>query len=301
MKKVLVLTVALLITVAGVSQSKSAEAKAPHLNISNVQATSTAETTALVKWNTNKLTDSRVVYWTGTTTGTSTQTAYSSTSTKKHSIALNNLKNDAVYEYFVVSSASDGKIATSSIYSFNTKKIDRCSEGLVGSPECSKVLAIFTHEGNTSRGGDTIPRPIDSTRAFLVYGLQNLTDINTPFGMIASSSIGLGYRLDPGTTPTFNLNASNTPEFNTFLSYLTDGQDQTLNAGCSMYTPDGTLITGEAGGNIESSEHSLNGNPDLQGYLIDFVRFIIHGNNTFDAGPGGVGQDCAFTVEIWKK
>lgn len=283
---------------SGLSKAPGIQKQIP-VSITNVQATSTTASSTTITWETDKLSDSKVVFYVGTSTA-STSEVSDSVLVLDHEIDLNMLEASSTYSYFVVSEDEYGNVATSSINIFSTLSDDvpSCSEGTVASGACDGLLAKFNADISTSRSDGSIPRPIDSTRAVLAYGLENFSDTENPFSIVASSSLGLSYRLEPGQTPTFDLNASSSPYFADFVTNLTNGNDQNLDAGGVMFSTSGELITGSAGGNFESSPQRLDGNPDLDGYQINFVRFIVTKNNTFD-GPAGVGQELEYTVEIW--
>jgi hypothetical protein len=268
------------------------------LIISNVFATSTTDSSAVVNWQTNRNSISdTVTYWQTSSSSTSTVSVSSSTIPSiVHNMPLNNLQASTTYLYFVTSIDSSGVVATSSINSFRTGDFKRCSQGYLGSPECSGVLALFTSVGD---GGTGPGATVDSVRFFLAYGLKNLGALTSLSGGVnASSSIGIGVRIEPGQTPMFDLSANNTSNFNNFVSYLTNGIDEVLMAANGAYALDGSMILGSGGGDWESSQTWVNGSPDLHGKQIDFIRFIVNKNNV-SQGPSGTNFEYSYTVEVW--
>ena len=263
------------------------------LVITNVQATSTGETSAKITWDTNGTSSGSVTFWVTGSSSASTSSAYSTTTSTSHAVWLNQLKASTTYSYFITSVDLFGQTATSSVYQFTIEKY--CSAGSFSRGACNGILAIL--KASASWGGSAVSStPIDSIRAVLVYGLKNFNDPNNPFAIVASSSIGLGHRLPSGQTPTYDLDATNTPEFADFVSYMTNGIDEIIYIAATTNTADGTILSGSGGGNWES--YLFNGTPDLQGKNIEFIRFIIEKNHPFSL-PNGTGLEYAYTVEIW--
>lgn len=91
------------------------------LEIADVQATSTTASSTTITWTTNKASDSRVIYWIGTTTPSSTVEVYSSSSILHHEIGLEGLLANKTYSYLVFSEDLYGKVATSGVRSFRTR------------------------------------------------------------------------------------------------------------------------------------------------------------------------------------
>ncbi len=91
------------------------------LEITNLQATSTASTT-FITWNTNKQSSGSVSYWiTATSSSTTVPTVVSaSTTSTTHEIALEGLIASTTYSYFVTSEDLYGNSTSSAEYEFST-------------------------------------------------------------------------------------------------------------------------------------------------------------------------------------
>ncbi|MBN1796067.1 MAG: PEP-CTERM sorting domain-containing protein [Sedimentisphaerales bacterium] len=129
----------------------------------------------------------------------------------------------------------------------------------------AELLASFNHE---PCGGSLI----SSSPPPAVQYILNWDYISGIFG-----DIGDGTSWHNSDRGYCDFNADNTPDFDTFTSYLTDGLDFTLSS--SVYVVGGG--TNETG--ISESAWGL-GNPDLFGYQIDFIRLQVHSTSLSQDG-----------------
>ncbi len=92
--------------------------------ISNVETADITDTSAVIKWNTDKPSDSTVDY--GTEMGVYTYSVSDPALVVSHSIPLTGLAPGTTYYYIVKSADSDGNAAPSVEHSFTTTDISRC-------------------------------------------------------------------------------------------------------------------------------------------------------------------------------
>lgn len=88
--------------------------------ITNVAATSTSKSSAVITWNTNEKANSVVFYSTNSPATTNGLTKSNGTLTKNHHVALSNLSANTTYYVVVRSRDASGNISTSSEISFKT-------------------------------------------------------------------------------------------------------------------------------------------------------------------------------------
>ena len=92
--------------------------------ISSVAST-TQRTVASITWNTDELSDSKVIY--GLTTDYGSETSLDSTLTRIHSATLSGLAPATIYRYKVISADASGNRATSTGYSLITESLSLTS------------------------------------------------------------------------------------------------------------------------------------------------------------------------------
>jgi hypothetical protein len=167
-------------------------------------ASSTAATTAMVTWSTDKNATSKVVYGTTSSYGSATSSASLVTS---HSIGVTGLSASTSYHYAVVSADTQGNTATSSDQTFTTLPswVSLSASGVVPS-----VYADFTTEGaanhywynNQSYGGASALLTAISgsfARSFTAYG-QTSAGVLTSFGSGAMRLTDLGLLIESSAT-----------------------------------------------------------------------------------------------------
>lgn len=89
--------------------------------LSNIRESDLTLTSIKINWNTNELSDSKVLY--GTVTGTYTNTKEDSVDALTHSILLDNLVDGETYYYVVESADEHGNTARSAERSFTTGRV----------------------------------------------------------------------------------------------------------------------------------------------------------------------------------
>ena len=121
------------------------------LIISNVQATSTTGTSTLIQWDTNKLSDSQVVYWKTASSGTKLHKLYTATATDalSHSIFLNNLELNTSYTYIVKSTDLLGQTKRSPKLSFTTLPLPPLAFVGVSAQNITATSALIVWDTNT--------------------------------------------------------------------------------------------------------------------------------------------------------
>ena len=111
--------------------------------ISNISSFA-KENSGLILWETDELSNSKVIY--GTTTSCGNETSLDDTLTKKHAVSISGLSANTTYYYKVVSCDANSNCATSSLNSFTTLLLEEPKEGDAEGPQISEVKATVVSD-----------------------------------------------------------------------------------------------------------------------------------------------------------
>ncbi len=122
------------------------------------------ENSGLILWETDELSNSKVVY--GTTTNCGSETSLDNTLTKKHVASISGLSASTTYYYRVVSCDANSNCATSSLNSFTTLLLEEPKESDAEGPQISEVKVSV----------------VSATSAAITWKTDELADSNVVFG-----------------------------------------------------------------------------------------------------------------------
>jgi|GEM_PF-613767 len=155
----------------------------PPLEIYNVTSTNITDTSAIIIWDTNRASNSRVEYGTTMSLGGFTNRA---SYVANHAVSLTSLTANTLYYYRVISYDINGIGATSTIYTFRTTsdQTPPTNINLIATPGDTIVNLAWTHPPEPDFAGVRLIRklggfptgPYDGT---LVYDGLDLTTIDT--------------------------------------------------------------------------------------------------------------------------
>ena len=111
--------------------------------ISNISSFA-KENSGLILWETDELSNSKVIY--GTTTSCGNETSLDDTLTKKHAVSISGLSANTTYYYKVVSCDANSNCATSTLNSFTTLLLEEPKEGDAEGPQISEVKATVVSD-----------------------------------------------------------------------------------------------------------------------------------------------------------
>lgn len=173
------------------------------LLITNVQSTNITANTATISWETNKVADSRVTYWKIPLKKKDlTQDEYVSTTTKQHTLLLENLTPETVYGYTVTSVDSYGKKQTSPKQTFTTLSVPIPLE--ISNVQATSTLASTT---------------------VITWDTNNVSDGAVTYWKTASSSTSTDATVYASTTSTMHEVLLNDLVASTSYSYFVTSKD----------------------------------------------------------------------------
>lgn len=144
--------------------------------ISNIVATSTASTSALITWSTNEAASTRVVYGPTVAYGTVSNKTNTSPRVTSHTVSLSNLLPCTTYHFQVISDDAAANNATSTNSSFTTTG---CAAGTT--PESTTSTAIEVEDGGTTTASSSgssltvdLPEDVTATSSSIVIQIKSI-------------------------------------------------------------------------------------------------------------------------------
>lgn len=163
--------------------------------ISNLQAIDIAENSAIITWDTDDLSDSRIRY--GTSSGSYATTVYDGSLVASHSLSATGLGSGTRYYYVAVSTNADGYSATSSEQTFDT---------LV--PLVFKVRKSINESlsnSTTLQNDDALALTLATSTIYTINGTifasstSNQPDLKISFNAPSGTDLDIGYWATEGT------------------------------------------------------------------------------------------------------